>query len=391
MKSLVIGGGFSGVAAAWALAEAGRDVCLLDCRGGASEFCSGAYDCEEWEDRQDPTPVSAMAERFLLQLGARLPLGGAWVGTTSGVVRPTRGVDNAVLDLQPLAGLVVGVADVARSGWDAASLARSFQASPWAKRTRTLFDPVPVALPEDLASAAAGFSDLDWTRELEEGRAGVELLRQLSETPSRYSGFLCGPWLGASQQGVQRIQQQLERPIGETLSEPGSAAGERFVESRARLLRSSSIQFVTGRATAVRFKTGSWFCEGDFSADGAELSEHEFRHVILAVGGLVGGGVRFLSGEERKGGRSFRLSLEAPVRLRLRRREVEVHSGPQGVDLQALGMDALAQVGVSVGEGFRVDSQPGLFAVGDVVADEPRTALNAIESGLAAARGILDD
>ena len=53
--------------------------------------------------------------------------------------------------------------------------------------------------------------------------------------------------------------------------------------------------------------------------------------------------------------------------------------------LQQLGMDALIDVGLSVDENM-VARAPDLFAVGDVVADRPRCALEAIDSGLGAAR-----
>lgn len=388
MSTLVIGAGLSGLAVAWSLAGAGRPVTLVHASAGASEFSAGVYDHELWEEAPDSEPLSSSVAQFLQQLGASLPVGGAWVATAAGVVRPTRGLDDAVLNLERLSGLTIGVVDVARPQWDAESLARSFQASDWARRTRTKFSAASVAFSPKLAQQWGCLSPLDWAQQLEHGQAGALLVKALRDFGPQWAGFLVGPWLALSTQSGRDLAGRLGRPLGETLSIPGCTAGERFASGRALMLKNLGIVSEQGRLSGLKKTAAGWCCEGQFSEE-SKLPEQHFRHAVLAVGGLVGGGVRFLAGEEKLGGRSFSLSLEAPVHLRLRRREVVVHSGSQGVDLQALGMDALTRVGVSVGAGHRVDAQPGLFAIGDVVADRPRSGLVAIESGLNAAHQIL--
>ena len=116
------------------------------------------------------------------------------------------------------------------------------------------------------------------------------------------------------------------------------------------------------------------------------LLDEDVSEVILAIGGVIGGGVRFLSGLGSEG-RSFSMSLSAPVALRLAGREVAIESGALGADLQRLGIDALLNVGLSVDERM-LAAEPELYAVGDLVADRPRCALEAIHSGLGAARAV---
>jgi hypothetical protein len=118
----------------------------------------------------------------------------------------------------------------------------------------------------------------------------------------------------------------------------------------------------------------------------APLGGPEVNEVILAIGGVAGGGIRFLSGLGPEG-RTFSLSLDAPVALRLGGREVALQSGALGADLQRLGVEALLEVGLSVDEQMLARA-PDLYAVGDVVADRPRQALEAIYSGLGAARAL---
>ena len=75
-----------------------------------------------------------------------------------------------------------------------------------------------------------------------------------------------------------------------------------------------------------------------------------------------------------------------------------LHTAVGGADLQRLGLTALDEVGVLVDEQQRavvsgssardVATRPELFAAGDVVADRPRTALEAIYAGIGAARAV---
>ena len=380
MSVLVVGGGFAGTAAAWSLAQRGQDVVMAYDQAGASELYSGALDRAQWTGVVDDTPLPEELERLMAELGVRVSAQSAWIGSAFGVVRSARAIDTALLDLEPLSGCVVGVLDPGRPGWNAQQLAQSFEASLWAERTGTRFTPVRLRVNE--AYDLAWVSDIDVADGLAQPKIFEGLVRELRALPRDIGGVLCGPWLGLEEGLVERLRSGIERPMGETLSEPGGPAGARFARARDRLLDASGVTVVRARVRSVQRQGDVWRVQ----AEPGSLPGDVFAQVVLAVGGVVGGGIRFRTGEERIGGRSFALSLEAPVSLRLGGREVSLHSGSEGIDLQDVGQKALARVGISVGSGHRVVHEQGLFAVGDVVGQRPRVALEAMGAGIEAAR-----
>jgi hypothetical protein len=127
----------------------------------------------------------------------------------------------------------------------------------------------------------------------------------------------------------------------------------------------------------------------ELGALGSQPLGDVFQCVILATGGVLGGGVRYVSGLQSTRNGAFALSLEAPVELRLDGRDVGLVAGSEGADLVALGMGVLDRVGVRVTEALGLPEQPGLFAAGDVVAARPRTALEAVSAGIRAAAAAL--
>jgi glycerol-3-phosphate dehydrogenase subunit B len=387
MTTLVVGGGFAGLAAAWALSRRGRPVRVAWEGAGASSLYSGALDRTEWGALPDARPLGPDAEAFLAVLGCFAPSGtsGGRVATSAGLLRPARCRDRALLDLEPWRGRRVDVVDLGRPGWDAAALARAWSETAWARQTHTEFQAVAVAAPQPEAvrllpsgELAARADDPEWLARLGQalGRAGD------GERP-----LLIGPWLGLEPASVERLRAQLRRPIGETLSEPGGAAGARFEAARDAWLASAglAVDFVSVRS--VRWNGSSY--DVLVTRDDGELHSlvdagGPIEAVVLAIGGLVGGGIRFLAGGGAEG-RSFSLSLDAELPVRLAGREVALSSGALGVDLQQLGLDALTLVGVSVDERLLARA-PALYAAGDVIEGRPRCALDAIDSGLDAAR-----
>jgi hypothetical protein len=180
----------------------------------------------------------------------------------------------------------------------------------------------------------------------------------------------------------------LHRPLGETLSELGGAAGLRYEAARDAWLEKSGVRVERAALSSVaRRGTGyEVLCRRASDAPLTPLAEN-VAEVILAIGGVAGGGIRFLAGTTGPEGRSFSLSLDAPVALRLGGREVSLQSGALGADLQQLGLEALTRVGLSVDEQMLARA-PDLYAVGDVVEGRPRCALEAVYGGLAAARAV---
>jgi hypothetical protein len=248
-------------------------------------------------------------------------------------------------------------------------------ASSWARLTRTQFRPLGVVLPEGESLSclpegelAAKADDPAWANTLGDalGAAG----------DGEGAAPVC-PWLGLLPGSAERVRARARRAIGETLSAPGGPAGFRFESARDAWLGRSRVRVQRGMAERV-LPTPDGFEVAPFAG--------RFSDVVLALGGGRGGGIRFLAGPV-PAGRSFALSLAAPLTLRLGGREVTLESGLLGADLQSLGRSALEHVGLLVDDD-QLTQAPGLFAAGDLVADRPRTALEAIYAGISAARGV---
>ena len=385
MTVLVVGGGFAGVAAAWGLERRGREVLLIWEGPGASSLYSGALDRQDWDGPADPRPVAREVDEFMQALDCWAPPQGvgARLATSSGLLRPARCHDRALLDLEPLRGRRVDVVDAARRGWDAADLARAWSASSWARLTRTEFRVLPVRLPDSEAlrflpesELAARADDPAWADTL--GAA-------LRSAGDGEAPLLCGPWLGLLPRSAQRVREAARRPLGEVLSAPGGPAGFRFEAARGAWLERARIQVRRGSVLGIA-RSGTSF-EVTVSTEGSTVRlDPAPSEIVLASGGVAGGGIRFLAGTG-PAARSFSLSVEVPLPLRLGGREVTLESGVLGADLQSLGRGALETVGVLADEAQRT-LVPGLYAAGDVVTDRPRAALEAIYAGIAAARGV---
>jgi glycerol-3-phosphate dehydrogenase subunit B len=111
--------------------------------------------------------------------------------------------------------------------------------------------------------------------------------------------------------------------------------------------------------------------------------------VVLALGGVAGGGIRLAhSFAERAPVRPFELSVSGDLPLALDGRPLDDVASLHGVDLTASGLSLLERVGVST-DGARVHGYDRIFAAGDVVAGRPRTMLEAVRAGCEAARQLL--
>jgi glycerol-3-phosphate dehydrogenase subunit B len=387
VTTLVVGAGFAGIAAAWALSRRGREVVLVADGVGASSLYPGALDRVEWGGPPDPRPLPGDVESFLGTLGCFAPPGGsaARVATTAGVLRPARCRDRALLDLEPLRGQRIEVVDLGRPGWDSAGLALSWSESAWARHTRTSFRAVAVDAPD--SQVVASLPAIELAARADDPSWAASLAEALAAAGDGHSPLLIGPWLGLQPESVERLRTLVRRPIGETLSDPGGAAGLRFEAARDAWLSRSGIGVEQAEVHSIVRRGERYEVKCRLPGeDTLMLLDEEVNEVILAIGGVIGGGVRFLSGLGSEG-RSFSLSLSAPVALRLAGREVALESGALGADLQRLGIDALLNVGLSVDERM-LAAAPELYAVGDLVADRPRCALEAIHSGLGAARAV---
>jgi hypothetical protein len=386
MKALVIGGGFAGSAAAWELQRLGVDVSLVWEASGASELYSGALDFEAWGPAVHKRPLGSSESEFLLSLGLWALNDGALprLAAGSGVVRSAELRDRALLDLEVWRGGKIAVVDWGRPGWDAALLARAWSESPWARETRTEF--LRVALEPPAREEVRLLSDIDLATCFDEAPWQAALAERLSAVDPVFSACLVGPWLGLSPDCAERLRRASGRALGETLSEPGGLAGVRFQVARDAWLGRARVPAYRGTVHSVQRVAGGFRVQ--WRALGAAQVEplgEVFHSVVLAIGGVLGGGVRYVSGLESTRDGAFSLSLDVPAELRLDGRDVGLVAGSEGADLVALGMGVLDRVGVRVTEAHALPEQPGLVAAGDVVAARPRTVLEAIRAGIRAA------
>ena len=378
----VIGGGIAGAAAAFELARHGLCPTVFHDTAGSSALYSGALDLEPWDRAGVATPLAAELVQFSSELGVwALSDAPRRVATLEGNVRPARGTDRALLDLEACAGRRVAVVDVERDDWDAPLLAKSFAASKWAQETQTEFIAVPVPLLQN--GFERRISGYDFAALHDDPDRAQALLSALGQSPITPDAWLFGPWLGVGRPVARVLSQALGVPVGETTSALGGSAGARFEAARdhlferiARVERRRVIGMqALGRGLRLEFPG---------------LGIRDLDAVVLATGGVAAGGVALARSFERRGGTGFRLSLVAPIALELDGEVLEGVSSLSGIDFVDRGLEALLRVGISAGADGAVRANPGVFAAGDALAGRPRTALVAALSGLVAARSALD-
>lgn len=386
MKLVVVGAGAAGVAAAWRARES-AEVTLVHDAAGSTALYSGAVDLLPWQEAHKTPPLDAATIELA---GALWKLGDpeCRVATAAGVLRPARGIDPALLDLAPLAGRHIAVAEVGRDAWDAALVARALSDCAWARSTNTRFSVVEVAALRHTHERFIPAWDFAKLHDAPDRRAW--LCERIARAGSGVDAWLFGPWLGVEPGSATALGEELGRPVGEATSPPGGAAGTRFERARGALLARSGVVELAARVRAVASAGEGWRVELGPSRSGAGGDKTlEADAVVLAVGGVAAGGVVLdepLAGH--RGGASFHLSLRAPVRFELDGVELDGVSSLHGVDFEACGLAALARVGV-LADGAEVRAQRGLFVAGDAVAGRPRTVLEAARAGIAAADAAL--
>jgi glycerol-3-phosphate dehydrogenase subunit B len=394
VKSVVVlGGGVAGTAAAFAAARAGVSVALVDGGTGASTLSTGAIDDLPWTDASRPfASVTAGARTLLDALAAyALPDAGGRIATTAGIVRPARGHDLALLDLGPLVGRRVGAVACDRPEWDAAALARAW-GSDFAPMEATVLRQVDERwLPA--ADFAARHDDVDRL-----GWLAERLREALGLAGSRFDALILPPSLGVERERARSLSVQVGLPCGEAAALPGGPSGLRFEQARDRVLAASRVERVARRATRVARGGGRWQVG---LADGPTL---DASAVVLAAGGLIGGGLSYTPGDAAEASvlppasrAPFQIALDVPeATLGAHGRPLEIPGSLFGVPPESLAWPFTAdplmdRVGLLVDAEGR--AAPGLYGAGDMVADAARTWLRALESGLrageAAAREVL--
>ena len=305
------------------------------------------------------------------------------IATASGVVRPAAGADQALLDLAPLTGRRIAVADVERDDWDAPLLAKTLGASDWADRTRTTFVAVGVRLLRTGHERRIAPYDFAALHDDPERRAA--LAEALGAAARDVDAWLLGPWLGVEPGTAARVRSLSRMPLGETTSPLGGAAGARFENARDRLFSELGVEVRRDRLVRVSARGAGFRVALSPDVEGPP-PELDASAVVLATGGVGAGGVVFtwrLPGVVR----GFELPFEAPVTLALDGEPLGGGGSLYGPSLETRGLGVLERVGIACDALGRpvgpTDAQTGLFVAGDAVAGRPRTMLAAALAGLA--------
>jgi glycerol-3-phosphate dehydrogenase subunit B len=389
---VVVGAGVAGTAAAHAAAAEGAEVTLLGARAGATSLASGAIDGATMRPfGDDRSRVLAFFDALgLWEIGVER----CRVATRAGVLREVRGKDRAVLDLTRAAAGTIAVVDDGRGGWDAADLARTWTSDPWASERGLRFEPVNIDvlrydderfLPDaDLALCHDDPERIAWLAARLSGAAEI----------AGKSAVVMAPWLGLERNVASELARVVGVPVGEPLSLPGGVAGLRFERRRDALLSRARIVQNPAWARSVRATETNGRAEIDLPSGSIRADA-----VVLAIGGVAGGGVRFDPLAER----GFELSLDAPAAVALAGRPLTPSGAPHGALFERFAWSggaevaAFERVGILADAEGRVRTRDGatldwLYVAGDATADAPRTMLEAIRSGIAvgtlAARGV---
>jgi hypothetical protein len=415
VRVVVIGSGVAGTSAAIAAHAHGAHVTLVDGGTGASLLATGALD--------GPSPASPHAKRAFEALGAFAVLAGggsagdddpagrfgtrsgAILATMAGVLRPAQGHDRALLDLGHAArvGGKVLVARVPLFGWDGAALAASFAEDTAARAIGLTFEHAPIALPLSEEEARLPFAEL--AARHDDPSRFAELVSHVRALLSRVPG-VCGilfpPILGVATRRSEALSEAVGVPCGEALGLPGGPSGLRFERARDEALRTLGITPVEAFATRIETRAALPDEPGSFAVafgDGSVQPLLTCNAVVVATGGLVGGGLRYVPNEVQTRAGSPRrelpapgapwlsASVDGPFRLGVSGRRLVAPATLHGAAPETLvwpfvEAGELERAGILVEPSFAAREGPaGIYACGDAVADHERTWLFALASG----------
>jgi hypothetical protein len=220
------------------------------------------------------------------------------------------------------------------------------------------------------------------------------LREALASSKRTVDALVLPPSLGVQQARAQVLSRRTGVPCGEALAMPGGPAGLRFENARDRALASEGVSRSRARAKGTKRTESRWLVATE---EGATL---EADAVVLATGGLLGGGLEYFPSESMPAAAlppcartPLRFTLDAPLIVGENGLPLELPGSLFGVAPESLAWpfsrDALLErAGVLVDADGRVrafgDGPRGLFASGELVADTARTWLAAFSSGVRA-------
>ncbi len=392
VRVFVIGAGVAGTAAAIAAARAGAQVTILDGGTGASTLATGALDFVPWTDAsQTPTAISSEARAVLDALGAYVVgESAAQLVTSAGVLRPAPGRDAALIDVAPLAGRRVGVVRCHRPGWDADALAKGWGSAFVAIDAQLLRHTDERVLPDaDFAARHDEDARVGWLAERLR-----DALRRARDGES-IAGLVLPSSLGVEHARARELSDRTGVPCGEAITMPGGPSGLRFEQARDRALGSAGVLRSRGRATGVRREVAARGpSDRTWRVSTEEEQTFEADAVVLASGGLLGGGIEYAPSEVITASAlppfaraPLHLSIAAPLQLGAFGRPIETPGSLFGLAPESLAWPfapdgLLERAGVRVAQdGSCLQAPRGLFAAGELLADAPRTWLHALATG----------
>ena len=308
---LVIGGGAAGVAAARAAHEAGASVAVVADGGGAATLGSGVV----WGAARDPFTTWANGDAWRV--------GGRYITVAGWLVEGAAGALRSLLDVGALApGGTPGVLDLAtHPSWSPRLLAQTLGA-----RVVTAPDDAPEG--QTFREVAATFDP--------EGAAEA-FARSLGARCEGLSALLMPPVLGLSRFDVAtRMSAVLGIPVGEAAGAAGDPPGVRALRALRRWLPEGvtvlpdRVTVKPGRLPSLVFRSGRLV---------------KARAVVVATGGLVGGGLVFDDSLREA-------TADGPVWTRDRQRVLARAGAARGAD-PVEWFDA--HTGRAKGAGLRVD------------------------------------
>ncbi len=235
MKVAIIGAGIAGAAAAFEVARQGGPRHRLSRPHGLERLVLRRARLRALGSGRSGQRARGDLVEFSKQLGAwELGSAARRLATLEGNVRPARGSDSALLDLEQCAGKRVAVIDLERDDWDAPLLAKSFASSAWAVQTGTHFFAARAQVLQ--TGFERRISGYDFALLHDAPERALALQKALRESGVSVDAWLFGPWLGIERPLARELSLALGVPVGETTSAPGGAAGARFEQARDRLL-----------------------------------------------------------------------------------------------------------------------------------------------------------
>ncbi len=397
MKIVVIGGGIAGTAAALSARARGADVEVLCGAPGASVIATGVLDFELSDRLNGDVKARALSgdeQRIFDSLGAyAIGAERCVVAHSSGVVRSAGGRDRAILDLASLQKCRVMVPfsehpRAAAGKW----LAQSWGASAFARARGVEFVGIEAELSRidsERSLDDAEMAELHASRE----RLGWLASRLREALATAGPGLPIGavvmpPWLGIGHERATELSALVGVPCGEHVGGVGGAAGRRFEAARDAAFKSTGIQMRTAWAKRITPFEKGWRVECE------QQETRDADAVIVASGGLIGGGLEYKPGEVRAAAElaefsptTFHSTIQGDFIIGMHGRPQEIPGSSAGIAPESLAWPfetdpTLEKSGILMSPHGEVLNAKWLFAAGDVTSDRPKTWLEAFVQGV---------